>query len=412
MRAEYYREISKEKLNKESLFKNKNFIFLFIGNTFTNFTMHFLLLALPIIIYDITKSTLAMGTMRAIEVIPNILLGMIIGYLIDKFKRKKILIIILIIEIIVLTILFLMLFTNSIKLWHLYVIGFFIFSCGSSLSTIYHTVIPSLVRDNQLTTVNSLRSFIVSLNSIIGPLVAGLLIVSFSYYISISISIVGLSVMLILSWLTAIPNIESNSKGKITTDIVDGWKILKQNYEVLSLTYLILLLNVASTMSGAVIIFYVLDDLLLQGKHVGFILSSAAVGSLLASIFAKKSIKKVNRGTVFVICLFLAVIAQLTLFLSSTWISMSLAMILMGVVVTLTNIHYFTLRQQKIPGNFLGRVTGTCNMIVFIATPISYLVSGYIAEYIETKFIFLISTIMLIIMTSIVLIKKNILGIK
>lgn len=45
-------------------------------------------LALPLILYDLTKSSVVMSTMRGIEYLPNLLLAMFIGVLVDRVHKK------------------------------------------------------------------------------------------------------------------------------------------------------------------------------------------------------------------------------------------------------------------------------------------------------------------------------------
>ncbi|MGG4495598.1 hypothetical protein [Brevibacillus reuszeri] len=43
----------------------------------------------PLMMYDITRSSVAMASMRAAELLPNLLFGMLIGVVIDRVNKKR-----------------------------------------------------------------------------------------------------------------------------------------------------------------------------------------------------------------------------------------------------------------------------------------------------------------------------------
>ena len=55
-----------------------------------------------------------------------------------------------------------------------------------------------------------------------------------------------------------------------------------------------------------------------------------------------------------------------------------------------------TLRQVETPSHLLGRVAGTSSMIMKLAMPISFVLVGAIGEFIPVKYVFLISSVILI----------------
>src|SRR5699024_12187155 len=104
----------------QSIWKNRNFMFLWIGNGISLLAFNIFTLCLPILIYQLTQSTLAMGTMRALEVIPNMVLGIIIGVIVDRLNRKIMIILSVCVQIILVLGLISLLFFDMLQLWHLY----------------------------------------------------------------------------------------------------------------------------------------------------------------------------------------------------------------------------------------------------------------------------------------------------
>ncbi|MFD1205043.1 MFS transporter [Sporosarcina contaminans] len=73
----------KTAIGKPSLWNNKNFLLIWSGTSLSSFGMQMYSIAIPLLIYDLSRSALSMSIMRAIEFFPNIILGLIAGVLVD-----------------------------------------------------------------------------------------------------------------------------------------------------------------------------------------------------------------------------------------------------------------------------------------------------------------------------------------
>lgn len=69
---------------------NKNFWILFTGQSISNLGDQIYLITLPILVYELTKSSFIMGTVSAVNIIPELLFALFIGAVVDRYKKKKI----------------------------------------------------------------------------------------------------------------------------------------------------------------------------------------------------------------------------------------------------------------------------------------------------------------------------------
>ncbi|UOE95080.1 MFS transporter [Alkalihalobacillus sp. LMS39] len=385
-------EVEKNKEN-QSIWVNKNFLFLWSGNAISILTFNIYTLALPIIIYNLTQSALAMSTMRSIEVIPNLLLGFLIGVIVDRYNRKNILLFSIIIQMFMIITLIVLLINNTINIWFLYLVGFFIYAFGNMFSNAYHSILPQLVSKEQLLSANSTISFVKNTINLIGPAFAGYILL-LNYEIGLIITLIGMFMLFICITCIRVPKNEFNDKNNKRKDIIidmkEGFNFLLKNTEILSSTLMILSINIATSASSAILIFYALESYSLTEKHIGFILTGAAIGGLVASLVSKKVLilfKK--RWNVFKLGIFLIAIGNLLNYSAYGWYVLCFGMFSIGFGALIINIHFLTLRQVETPNHLLGRVTGLSSMIMKMAMPISYLIIGFIAEYIQVKKIFL-----------------------
>ncbi|MCR6105467.1 MFS transporter [Salipaludibacillus agaradhaerens] len=389
----------KTKLKERQVWKNKNFLFLLLGHSAHNFTFHIFALSIPLIIYDLTSSSFYMGTMKAIEFIPNVVLGILIGVLIDWFNRKRIMLLSILIKIFSVIFIILLLATSTIQLWHLYLLGFFIYTCIYAFANTYQSIIPSIVDKSQLTTANAYITFTNTIFNSIGPAMAGAIILYTTYVVGLSITLLGLIVLLVCVLPVKLPSYEPRSHFNLKKDIIEGWTQLYGSKALFSATLLILGNNIASVSTSTILIFYALDVIGITEGQLGLIFSISAIGGVVATLIAKYSKDYVNRGYIFILATFTVSLAQFAIFLSSNWYVICMSMFFVGFSATICNVHYFALRQESTPSHLLGRVIGTSSMIMKLALPFSFLVITYLADIIEVNLIFLMTSMFLLIIT-------------
>ena len=78
-------------INLNPLIKNKQYRFLFIGQTISFLGSMMTYVAIPYQVYELTKSSFMVGLLGAIQLIPLILAGLYGGALADTMDRRKLL---------------------------------------------------------------------------------------------------------------------------------------------------------------------------------------------------------------------------------------------------------------------------------------------------------------------------------
>ncbi|MCR6111835.1 MFS transporter [Bacillus sp. A301a_S52] len=408
--------ITVPKIKKDrSVWLEKNFLLLFFGIFLSNLTFHFFTLAIPIMIYNMTQSTLAMSSMRAMEFLPNLLLGMFIGVLFDRYNKKRIMIITILLQIISMTILIVLTITEMLNLWQVYLLGFCLYTCGFSFVIAYQSLLPMLIKRNQLLPANSMIQLNNTLTNTIGPALSGFLLLVVSYSYGFMVTVIGLTLLLIFVLLINGPyeNVTRDIEKKNSTiwiEIKEGWYQLTSTDALWKGTLMILFMNLASATSGAVLIFYALDSLMINETHLGAILSAAAIGGLFSTFFGKRSRNWMSRGGLFLTSISIVILGQFMFLISQSWIYLCIGNFFIGLGVTFVNIHFITLRQELTPSKYLGRVIGTSSMITKLTMPISFLSVGFIAEFIEVRYVFVASLTILVLLF--IFIRKPMLQIK
>ena len=381
-----------------NIYENKQFLLILILSVLYSTTFSFFTFSMPLIIYELTRSVFAMSMLRAIEFIPNLLLAIIIGVIVDRYKRKNLILWSSVIQFVCIISLFTLIYLNLSNLILIYFICFLIFSTGYMRGNSIHSILPNAVSRDYLTEANSKITLYRTISNIIVPSLAGILYATYGIEINLIVFLIGSFIaLLLLSGLKIDEKIKKSDKN-FKEDIIDGWYALYQNNTLWNLTLIIFLMNVASALSGAVLIFFALDSLYISESRLGYILTGSAVGALIGA----KSTKHLeslydSKGKIFILSFFMNILGYLLLTISSNWIFMMLGMLIIGFGVTQTNIQYLSLRQSTTPNHLLGRVAGTSSMLMKLATPIAYIIAGAIGEFINLRYIF-VSTIFIFIL--------------
>ncbi|WP_425484693.1 MFS transporter [Kroppenstedtia pulmonis] len=143
--------------------------------------------------------------------------------------------------------------------------------------------------------------------------------------------------------------------------------------------------------------FYLKDYLRLEATEIGIIFSCQTIGSFIAVYLANR-LHQFSRGRIIIFSGIMIGLGQILLVASQSFVIglVICRMIIMG-SVTLLAINWFTLRQEIVPRNLLGRVISSTRMVAFLALPISGSIAGSLAEFTSVLTIFLTAGIMVVI---------------
>jgi len=389
----------------ENLYKNKNFVILILTSTIKALMSSFLAFTLPILIYDMTSSVLAMSTMRAVEFIPNLILAIFIGVYVDRFKRKNMLIMATVVQIGCIIVIILLIYFNLIHLAVLYVLALLIFCTNYMKGNASHSLLPNVIKHQQLNDANAKFSFYGTLSGIIGPSLAGIIYALYGPEMNILIYLAGLFLTLVLMLFLKVEEEVERSGKNIKGDIADGWHALTENEDLWNLTIIILLVNLGSSITGAVMLFFALDTVEITEIQLGYILTAASIGALAGAQSVKLLGRILMKGHIFILAFLISLSGYLLLWMSFHWILLLAANFLIGMAVILINVPYLSLRQSTTPNHLLGRVAGTSSMIMKLSMPFAYLITGIVGEMVNVRYMFIVTIV--IIMFVVVYALKN-----
>jgi MFS family permease len=136
-----------------------------------------LIVALPIYVYERTGSALATGTMFVVQALPALLLGSVAGVFVDRWDRKRVMVVSDLLRGLILLPLLLVPSTDAI--WIVYVVGFLGECVARFADPAFNAALPSVVGEERLVEANSLWQLGANGARLVGPPLGGALVALF-----------------------------------------------------------------------------------------------------------------------------------------------------------------------------------------------------------------------------------------
>lgn len=383
-------------MNQLHLLKNKNFSLLYFSTIISTLGGQIYTFILPLFIYDLSKSALAMSTMRMVDFLPNVLLGMLAGALVDRVNRRWMLQYASLLQAILSSILVIIIILDIVQLWHLYLLGFLLSTVGYTFGNAKHSIIPQLFDKKWMTEIEAKFSLIGTIVSIIGPSIAGFLLVWFAYEWLFSIY----TICLVIIWISyffidSVSTPKRNKSQSLIEDMKEGIVELFGNKQLLSPTLTILFINFATSLVIGVLVFYVVDELGATTSEVGWMYSISAIGGIIGAKAIQPLRNKWRRGQIFVTMLAVDAVALLLFFFANSWWQLGILLAFRTFTSVIINIIYLAIRQESTPNHLLGRVAGTSSMFMKLVLPLGLFIAGLWAEWLPIPYLFILSSIII-----------------
>lgn len=178
-----------------SVLKNRSFFFMWIGSAISELGGAFGTLCNSILVYELTGSKTALSSMWLLYFIPSLILQLISGPYIDKWSRKWIMIFSQWMRASVFLLPLVMLVTNSVEVWHIYVVQIIVGLITPLYTPASQAITPSIVSKEQLQDANAYIDGMNRLMMFLAPVLGGIVI----HFIGMKLTLFFVCVCLFIS---------------------------------------------------------------------------------------------------------------------------------------------------------------------------------------------------------------------
>ena len=343
------------------------------------------------VVYQISDSSMLVGLVTFAAMIPMVLVTPFIGYLADKFQRRRILQIMFFINFVHNLGLGILYFMDLILPWHLVLLAFVQGSARASQMPSGQALVPNIVPKENLLNAVALNMSTVHATRLLGPLA----VAPFLNYIGNNEnSINGTDIAFFictgfyaLSFIFALM-IKNPSTGKVSSEsfisgFTEGLKFVHSNKPILVVIGITTFHCMLTMSFESVLPYFSVNKLGEEGLAVSFMMMCVGVGSLFASLFLAGTSDEKLKGKIFYLFAIISGIAPVLLGLSTNIFLSLFATILMGIGQAGFMIISHTIIQLISPDYARGRIAGVYAMYIGGSMALFNFLNGFSADYID-----------------------------
>jgi len=357
------------------LIRQRNFLFIWIARQISALGDWILLIVLPLYIYNLTGSTIATGTMFITQMIPRLLFGSIAGSVVERLNKKWVLVFTDFMRGLILSCLFIF---STEQLWVFFVIVFAQSTIGTVFMPAHRALMVEIIERDHLVDANSITIVSDNIIRLAGPSLGGALLGIGGLHISIGVDILSYIVSGIFISLITVSSI-NHSKPQVKTSLMKKWltfwsewwggiKIIRQNHLFLIIFWVLSITWLAQGMINVLFVPYVLDIMGQSSVEFGWIESAEGAGGLIGGYLLLKLNKKVKPFPLIMSSLLLTGFMFFLMFNLPYLLVVLVLNALLGIPNIMFSVRLETLLQEHTPDDYLGRVFGSYNTMVSLAT--------------------------------------------
>jgi MFS family permease len=312
--------------------------------------------AMPVQVYQLTGSNLAVAGLGLAELLPLVLAGLYGGALADRIDRQRLLVAAGAAQILLTCLLTVNAFLAEPRVWAVYLLGALLTGAQSLQRPAREALEPETVREEQIPAASALSAFMTQLGMLIGPALGGLIIAYAGVGWCFLVNLVALVVATRLFASMGSHPTPDRSPPPSLADIRDGFVYASRRPELLG-TYVLDL--IAMVMALSTVLFPAIAlDLFDRPSLVGLLYSAGAVGSLLAMATSgwTSDVHRHGQAIVYAAAAWGGAVALAGL-MPNIWL-MILCFTLAGGADMVSAIFRTTMWNQAVPDHIRGRLMG------------------------------------------------------
>jgi MFS family permease len=384
------------------ILQNRSFLFLWLGQVISTFGEKLNQMALIALVYKRAPgSTIELAKLLFFIVIPVFVIGPIAGVYVDRWDRKRVMVISDVLRgILVLSIPFFILFFKSFV--PIYIAVFFIFSITRFFVVSRMAIIPDIVPKHMLLMANTLSDTTRIVATFIGMAVAGIMIEKIGaikgFYInSITylISALFLSNMVVKKImvhfkkdiLMAKHAIKTAIRKSIWSEIKDGIKFIIEHKEIMFVTktFFILMAGVGSV--SCVIIVFIQEVFGSITQDFSILFMFLGLGAFISTMSYGRFGQWLKKERVILRCMllsgiFIVLFAVIAKSISHLWIS-SAIMFVLGISLGPIMVSLNTMVHELIPQETRGRIFSSLEIVINLGFLLFMFMAAFFAEHFE-----------------------------
>jgi MFS family permease len=367
--------------------KHKNFKYYWMGMCVSLIGTWMQNIAQPWLAYTLTNSPFLLSLIGILQFTPMLIFSLFAGVIVDKFSKKKILIVTQSASLVIVLILAILVWTGTVQYWHILIMATALGIVNTIDMPSRQSMVIELVGKKDLMNGIALNSMAFNLARIIGPAIAGLVMgyagIAACFFINaISFAAVVISLFFIeLKPVERIPKIHTN----VFKEIKDG---LNYIYHKDILLYTLIILAIVGTFApnfGVLVPVFAKEILQQDEAGFGILMSFIGVGSFLGAMFIATFSKSApKKFVIYSVPLVVGAALMITGY-TSVYLLTGISLAITGFFFILFTSSANSILQLNSSDEYRGRVMSVYTLVFAGTTPFGNLYAGLFAEHFNAR---------------------------
>ena len=379
---------SENKAPNASVLRNRNFQWLWTGQTVSSIGDQMSGLALPVLaVTMLHASEWQVGLMNAAGLSMFLLIGLPAGAWVDRWRKRRVMIAADVVRMIAVATVPLAWFAGVLTMWYLIAIAAIMSVANVFFDVAYQSVLPLMLPKEHMAKANSALETTMQSSRIAGPAIVGALLTIVKAPVLMIID----AFSFLVSWL-AISRIKINEaavpkheRNLLKTEIVEGVKFVARHPIISRITISTSVYNFFATGANTLLPILVLRTMDVSPALYGLVFTVAAVAGLAGAVSAAKIGEKLGQGNTVILTMALSGVATCGFPIAAIIgdagampivIASEALIAFCGLVYNITQV---SARQALCPEHLLGRMNASIRFFVWGVMPISALAAGAFA---------------------------------
>jgi len=372
-----------------ALLRHRNFSLVWLAGLISQTGDWVLLIGLPLYVYTLTHSTLSTAFTFMVGAVPSLLLGPIAGVFVDRWNRKRLLLITNIL--LALALLPLLLVHAQATLWIVYFVQFLAACFSQFLTPATDALLPTLVPEEQLVAANSFISVGANVTRLVGPPLGGVVVVALglggvALVDAASFVLAAVLVVFIALAPRAATPLEDAQRSlhAVWGELMDGMRLIARSRTILVVFWALALTSIGEGIFGALLAPFVTAVLRGSGQDYGWFVGLQAVGGLIGSVIIGRFGKHVPARLLIGLGTMGLGVVDIAIFFYPLFLhGVTLAFILIavaGLPASASGVGVITLLQREVADAYRGRVFAAVGVIFTLFGLIGEALAGVLGD--------------------------------
>ncbi len=382
--------------------ERRNIIFVVAGVGVSRLGTALYSFAIGLYVLNLTGSGQSFAISLVLSVLPRVIAGPFLGNITDRMSKKALIVGADFVSAFLMGFLVFISYTHSLKLFWIYLVTPILSLTEIMLETAFTASQRDMVTMDSLTLLSSLRQSVISLVTLLSPLVAGLIYVFIPLWIFLAIN--GISF-----FLSALSELfidfrfncsevgpDEEQRKPFMSDLREGLEYFKSDSLLVYISLSVMLLNFFFSSLTVLLPYGLIEYLKLPENLYGAVMSALSGGAFLGAIIAGKLHIRLTRRHMISTLAMIGLLFLLTGMAFSAgkhFSSLTAALIitpfplLAAAVAMIVNIPIGVFFQAYVDRAYLGRVGSLTDSLCEGIIPIAYLLFGFLTKNISPAMI-------------------------